>query len=95
MATNQNEEFVQDFYAWWRTTQQTVLKKFCQNTYNETAIKANFHFPYNKSMENLSCHSNLSNKNNVFVEANATNISKKFQLYRPYSFWGVDFFKYF
>ena len=27
MATNQNEEFVQLLYAWWRTTQQTFIKK--------------------------------------------------------------------
>ena len=27
MATNQNEEFVQHLYAWWRTTQQTFIKK--------------------------------------------------------------------
>ena len=26
MATNQNEEFVQLLYAWWRTTQQTFIK---------------------------------------------------------------------
>ena len=26
MATNQNEEFVQLLYAWWRTTQQTFKK---------------------------------------------------------------------
>ena len=30
-----------------------------------------------------------------FVEANAMNISEKFQFYPPYSFWGVDFLKYF
>ena len=29
MATNQNEEFVQHFYAWWRTTKETFLKMFC------------------------------------------------------------------
>ena len=45
MTTNQNEEFVQHIYAWWRTTQQIFLKMFCQNTCNKTAIKANFHFP--------------------------------------------------
>ena len=48
-------------------------------------------------METLSCHSNQSVyatavNNNDFVEANAMNISAKFQLYPPYSFWGVDFF---
>ena len=58
MATNQNEGLVQR--AWWRTTQQTFLNTFCQNTYNETAIKADFHFPNHKSMENLSCKSNQS-----------------------------------
>ena len=41
----------------------------------------------------LNCHTNQSAcatamKNNTFVEANAMNISKKFQLY---SFWGVDY----
>ena len=38
MATNQHEDFLQYFSAWWRTTQKTCLKKFCQNTWNETAI---------------------------------------------------------
>ena len=50
MATNQNEEFAKQKYTWWRTTQQTFLKKFCQNTCNDTAIKANFHFSSYKSM---------------------------------------------
>ena len=45
MATNQNEESAQNFYAWWRTKLLTFLKTFCPNTCNETAIKANFHFP--------------------------------------------------
>ena len=51
MATNQNEEFAQNFYAWWMTTLQTFLKKFCPDTCNESAIKANFHFSHYKSME--------------------------------------------
>ena len=51
MATNQNEEFVQHLYASWRTIQQTILKRFCQNTYNKTAIKANFYFSHYKYME--------------------------------------------
>ena len=93
MATNQNEEFAQMFYAWWRITQQTFLKQFCQNTCNETAIKADFHFSYYKSTKTFKlpqqpkyiCN---SNKNNMFVEANAMNISSKFQHYLPiyYSF---------
>ena len=91
MTTNQNEEFVQHYYAWWKTTQQTFLKMLCKNTCSETAIKANFHFSHCKSMETLSCHSNQSAqasaiKNNAFVEANAMHISGKFQLYRPDSF---------
>ena len=32
MARNQNEEFAQNFYAWWRTALQTFLKRFCPNT---------------------------------------------------------------
>ena len=48
MATNQNEEFVQLLYAWWRTTQQTFIKKFCQNTCSEIAIKTYFHFSHYK-----------------------------------------------
>ena len=68
------------------TTQQTILKMFCQDIHNKTAIKANFHFSHYKSME--SCHSNQSAhataiKNNTFVEANAMSISAKFQLYSP------------
>ena len=74
------------------TAQQTILKTFCQDIRNKTAIKANFHFSHYKSMEPLSCHSNQSahataiKKNNTFVEANAMNISAKIQLYPPYSF---------
>ena len=30
-------------------------------------------------------------KKNIFVENKAMSISAKFQLYPPYSFWGVDF----
>ena len=53
MATNQNEEFVQLLYAWWRTTQQTFIKMFCQNTCSDTVIKTYFHFSHYKSMETL------------------------------------------
>ena len=60
MATNQNEEFVKLLYAWWRTTQQTFIKKFCQNTCSEITIKTYFHFSHYKSMKNLSYHSNES-----------------------------------
>ena len=88
MATNQNEEFVQLLYGWWRTTQQTFIKKFGQNTCSEIAIKTYFHFSHYKSMETLSCHSNISVwataiKNKPFVEANVMNISAKFQLHSP------------
>ena len=34
-------------------------------------------------------------KNTSFIEANIINNSAKFQLYPSYSFWGVDFLKYF
>ena len=44
MATNQNELFAHNFYAWWKTTQQKILGNSCQNTCNKTEIKANFHF---------------------------------------------------
>ena len=96
MATNQNEEFVQLLYAWRRTTQQTFIKKFCQNTSSETY----FPFSYYKSMETLSCHSDESTwataiKNRLFVEANVMNISTKFQLHSPYGFWGEDFLIFF
>ena len=68
-----------------------LLNKKFKNTYNTTSIKANFHFYNYKSMETLSCHSKQSAyataiKNNIFVEANAMNISAKFQLYPIYSF---------
>ena len=53
MATNQNELAAHNFYAWWKTTQQKILEKFCQNTCSKTAIKANFHFSHYKSMETL------------------------------------------
>ena len=60
MATNQNVEFVQFLYAWWRTTQQTFIRTFRQNTCSEIAIKIYIHFSHYKSMETLSCHSNES-----------------------------------
>ena len=65
-------------YAWWRTTQQTILKKLCQNICNKSK----------EQQQKCICN---SNKNIMFVEANAMNISAKFQLYPPYSCWGVDF----
>ena len=62
MVTNQNEEFVKLLYAWWRTTQQTFIKTFSQNTCTcgEIVLKTYFHFSHYKSMETLSCHSNES-----------------------------------
>ena len=60
MATNQNEEFVQLLYAWLRTTEEKHIKKFCQNTSSEVAIKTYFHFSHYKSKETLSCHRNES-----------------------------------
>ena len=64
MAANQNEEFVQLLYGWWRTTQQTFIKKkkkkICQNTCSKITIKTYFHFSRYKSMETLSCHKNES-----------------------------------
>ena len=57
MATNQNVEFVQLLYAWQRTlsTQQTFIKKFCQHTCSDIAMKTYmyFHFSHYKSMETL------------------------------------------
>ena len=101
MSTNQNEEFIQLLYAWWMTTQQTILKMFCQNTCtcSETAIKTYFHFSHYKSMETLSCHSNESTwataTKTIFVEANVMNISAKFQLHAAYGFWGEMILSYF
>ena len=80
MATNQNEEFVL-LNDWWRTTQQTFIKTFCQNacTCTEIAMKTYLHISH-KSMETSNCHSNKSTwvtaiKNTIFVEANVMNIS--------------------
>ena len=92
MATNQNEECVQLFYAWWRTTQQTFIKK---SSVKIPAVRY-FHFSRYKSMEILSCHSNETTwataiKNINFVEANIMDISAKLQLHPPYGFWGDDF----
>ena len=91
MATNLNEEFGELLYARWRTTPQTFIQKFCQNTCSEIAIKTYFHFSHYKSMETLSCHSNESTwataiKNTHFVEANVMNIFAKFQLHPLYGF---------
>ena len=96
MATNQNEKFAQNFFAWWRTTLQIFLKKFCQNPCKKTAVKANFLFSHYKSVDTLSCRSNQSTYETAisatkFVEAHAMNISAKFQLYPPYSFWELIF----
>ena len=88
MATNQNEEFVQLLYTWWRTIQQTFIK---------SSVKTNFHFSHYQSMETLSCHSNKRTwaraiKNVIFVEANKCyEHFCKFQLHPPYGFWGDDF----
>ena len=98
-----NEEFVQLLYAQWWTTQQTFIKKFCQNTCSETAIQTYFHFSCYKSMETLSCHSNKSTwataiKNTLFVEANIMNIYALFQLHPSNDFWvvwGDDFWIFF
>ena len=87
MATNQNEEFVELLYGWWRTIQQTFIKiKFFQNNCSEIAIKTYFHLSHYKSVETLSSHSNKSTwatpiKNKLFVEANVMNISAQFQLH--------------
>ena len=92
MATNQNEEFVQLLYAWWRTTQQILIKKFCQNTCSEIAKRTYFHFSRYKSVATLlNCHSNESTwataiQNTIFEEANVMNMSAKFQLHSPYGF---------
>ena len=96
MATNQNEECVQLLYAWWRTTQQTFIKK---GSVKIPAVR-NFHFSHYKWIETLSCHSNETTwataiKNKLFVEANVMNISAKFQLHPPYGFWGDDFLIFF
>ena len=45
MATNQNEAFVHFMV---QEYSKHELKKFCQNTCNEIAIKANFHFSHYK-----------------------------------------------
>ena len=68
MATNQNEEFVQLLYSWWRTTQQAFIKMFCQNTGSEIALNAYFHFSHFKSMETLCCHSNKTTSNDNKLE---------------------------
>ena len=52
------------------------------------------------SMEALSCLSSESarttaKENTFFEEANAINISARFQFCPPYGFWEDDFFKYF
>ena len=62
-------------------------------------LQQNFIFPI-ISLWKPRCHSNQSVyaaavKNNNFLEANAMNISAKFQLHPPYSFWEVDFFNIF
>ena len=81
---NQNEKPAQKFYAGWRTTQQTFLKK---SSVKIPAIRRQwkpiFIFPI-ISLDTLSCHSNQSTygkaiKNNNFVEANIMNNSAKVQ----------------
>ena len=68
MATNQNVEFVQLLYAWWRTTQQTFIKTLCQNTCSETAIKTNFHFSHYKSMETFKLSLQQKNMSNRYTK---------------------------
>ena len=53
-AKNQKEEFVQYFYAWWRTTQQTFLKRCIKIPAMKQQLKPMFMFPINyMSMDTL------------------------------------------
>ena len=83
MATKQNEEFVQLLYAWWRTTQQTfikkVLSKYLQWDSNKDLL----------SSQRQRNHMSNSNKKQNFCRH--YEISAKFQLHPPYGFWGDDF----
>ena len=85
----------------------TVRKFHCLSFYFPIKIfamrqklKSIFIVPIVSLWKLLSCHSNqnihaTARKKNHFVEANAMNISAKFQLYPQYSFWGVDFLIFF
>ena len=95
MATDQNEKFVQLLYAWWRTTQQTFIKMFCQNICSEIAIKTYFHFSHYKLSYQRKHMINGNKKKTNFIEANVMIISAKFQLHPPYSFWGNYFLIFF
>ena len=48
MATNENKEFVQFFYAWWRTTQQTFIKNVLSKYLQWDSLKAYLHFSHYK-----------------------------------------------
>ena len=98
MTTNQNELLAHILCLVKDYSTKTFLEKFYLNTCSETEIKDNFHFSHYKSMETLSCYSNRQSiyaaaRKKKIVEANAMNISVKFQLYPQYSFWGVEFLK--
>ena len=79
------------FHAWWRTTQQMILKtNYAQISAIRQQLQQSLFFPI-ISLWKPSCHSNQSAyataiENNNFVEANAMTILSKFQLHSPYSF---------
>ena len=83
MTTNQDEKFPHNFDAWWKATQQTFLEKFCQNTCNETNIKAKFHFSHYMSKAIvIKVYMRQQKTHNI----SAMNISAKFQLYPQFNF---------
>ena len=90
MATNQNEKFAYYFMLGGGLLNKQFLKCSVKISAIRQQLKPIFIFPI-ISLWKLSCHSNQSAyataiNNNTLVEANAMNISAKFQLYPPYSF---------
>ena len=69
---------------------------FGQNICKEIARNANFHYSPLQVNRNFTLplqrkHMSNCNKNTILIEANAMNISTKFQLHPPCGFWGDDF----
>ena len=95
MATNQNDECVQLLYAWWRTTQQTFVKKVLSKYLQWDTFTFLVISQWKLSVAIATKPRATAIKNKSFVEANVMNISAKFQLHPPYGFWGDDFWIFF
>ena len=92
MATNQNEEFVQHFDAWWSTTRETFLKKVLSKYLQ---LKPIFIFSI-ISLETLDCHSTKAAiKKTCYCRCYCYEHYCEFSALFPSGLWRVDFLNIF